>query len=188
MKIRKWILFSIPLVSFAVLVFVFAKALSSDPSLLPSTRIGKPFPAFTLPSLLDAQKQLTQSNVKGPALLNVWATWCPSCQIEHPVLVDLAKNGVPIIGLNYKDDGRAARQYLQIHGNPYLFNIYDEAGNLGLDLGVYGAPETYLIDENGVIHYRHVGEVSVKAWYEIIWPQWQQMTGSSEQPAALGGQ
>lgn len=174
---RGKLLFSIPLIAFMVLGFFFLKALNSDPSLLPSTRIDQKVPAFTLPGLEDASRVLTEQQVKGPLLLNVWATWCPSCQVEHPVLLELAKNGIPIVGLNYKDVRQAAMKYLEIHGNPFKYNIYDERGDLGLDLGVYGAPETYLIDAEGVIRYRHVGVISPQNWRELLWPKWQEMGG-----------
>lgn len=177
MSRSKWLLFSIPLIAFLVMVFFFLKALNSDPSLLPSTRIDQKVPAFSLSGLEDATRVITEQQLKGPLLLNVWATWCPSCQVEHPVLMELAKNGILIVGLNYKDVRSAALQYLSNHGNPFQFNIYDEGGDLGLDLGVYGAPETYLIDADGVIRYRHVGIISPQNWRELLWPKWREMGG-----------
>jgi len=173
----KWLLFSLPLAGFLVLGYFFLQALHDDPSLLPSTRIDHKVPEFSLPTLQDADKQVTRQQIKGPLLLNVWATWCPSCRIEHPVLEELAKNGIPIVGLNYKDEREAALRYLENHGNPYQYNIYDAAGDLGLDLGVYGAPETFLIDAEGVIRYRHVGVISPDNWREVLWPKWQAMGG-----------
>lgn len=177
MSRTKWLLFFIPLLAFLVMGFFFLKALHSDPSLLPSTRIDQKVPVFKLPALEDPTRVLTEQQLKGPLLMNVWATWCPSCQLEHPVLNELAKNGVRIVGLNYKDVRQAAMQYLDIHGNPFQYNIYDENGDLGLDLGVYGAPETYLIDAEGVIRYRHVGIITPDNWRELLWPKWQEMGG-----------
>lgn len=177
MSRTKWLLFSLPLLAFLVLGYFFLRALNSDPSLLPSTRIDQRVPAFVLPTLMDAQAKISEQDVKGPLLLNVWATWCPSCKVEHPVLNELSKNGIRIVGLNYKDVREAAIKYLELNGNPYQQNIYDEAGDLGLDLGVYGAPETFLIDAEGVIRYRHVGVVTPENWRELLWPKWQEMGG-----------
>ena len=175
MKPGKLLLFSLPLAVFLGLGYFFLQALDSDPSLLPSTRIDDQVPGFQLPTLADAGRMVSEAELRGPLLLNVWATWCPSCQLEHPVLLELAKNGVPIVGLNYKDVRPAALKYLEIHGDPFQFNIYDEQGDLGLDLGVYGAPETYLIDDQGVIRYRHVGVVTPQNWREQLYPIWQSM-------------
>jgi cytochrome c biogenesis protein CcmG/thiol:disulfide interchange protein DsbE len=103
-----------------------------------------------------------------PVLINVWATWCPSCRQEHEQLLRIAQdNKIDIIGLNYKDERAAATNWLRQLGNPYVFNIYDEAGMLGLDLGVYGAPETYLLDAQGVVRHRHVGVVTAQTWVEL---------------------
>jgi cytochrome c biogenesis protein CcmG/thiol:disulfide interchange protein DsbE len=172
------LLFFVPLLAFLVMGFFFLKALNSDPSLLPSTRLNQALPVFTLSTLADESRMVTQQDVKGPLLLNVWATWCPSCQLEHPLLNELAKNGIRIVGLNYKDTRMPALQYLQIHGNPFAFNIYDDAGDLGLDMGVYGAPETYLIDAEGIIRFRHVGVITPQLWREALWPKWQAMGGT----------
>ncbi|MEE2731347.1 MAG: DsbE family thiol:disulfide interchange protein [Pseudomonadota bacterium] len=177
MSRTKWLVFSLPLVAFLVMGYFFLRALDSDPSLLPSTRVDQKVPPFSLPELADPQQMLSEQTLRGPLLLNVWATWCPSCKVEHPVLNELAKNGIRIVGLNYKDVRAAAIQYLEFNGNPYQQNIYDEAGDLGLDLGVYGAPETFLIDAQGVIRYRHVGVVTPDNWRELLWPKWQEMGG-----------
>ncbi|MGB3622842.1 MAG: DsbE family thiol:disulfide interchange protein [Ketobacter sp.] len=174
----KLLLYSVPLVLFLLLGYFFARALHSDPSLLPSTRVDHQVPAFNLNTLAEPEQQITEQMIKGPLLLNVWATWCPSCQLEHPMLIQLAENGIRIIGLNYKDERMAAQKYLDIHGNPFEFNIYDTKGDLGLDLGVYGAPETFLIDSDGVIRYRHVGVISPEVWRETLWPKWQAMGGT----------
>lgn len=163
MSLRKWLLFSLPLIGFAVMVYFFGRAIGSDPSLLPSTRIDQSVPAFQLPVLEDPARTVSASDMRGPLLLNVWATWCPSCIVEHPVLVALAKEGIRMVGLNYKDEPQAARKYLEIHGNPFEVTIADVKGDLGLDLGVYGAPESYLIDAEGKIRYRHVGVITPRS-------------------------
>ena len=117
-----------------------------------------------------------------PALLNVWATWCVACRVEHPYLQQLADSGVPIYGVNYKDEDGAAGRWLAELGNPYRFNIADRDGTLGLDLGVYGAPETYLLDADGVIRYRHVGVVDERVWETILQPRYLQLAAGGDAP------
>lgn len=160
------ILLFIPFAICVALGVFFVKGLSLDPTELPSAKIGKAFPAFSLPDLLAAEKQVDQNQLQGSVrLVNVWATWCPTCKQEHSFLNKLASNeGVKIIGINYKDERSKAVQWLKRYGDPYQFNIYDNKGSLGLDLGVYGAPETYIIDTQGVIQYRHVGAVDSRVW------------------------
>ncbi len=189
MSKSRWLLFSIPLIAFAVLVYVFGRAIGSDPSVLPSTRIDKSFPAFTLDTLENPGQMRSERDIQGPVLVNVWATWCPSCQVEHPLLLQLAQSGIPIIGLNYKDESAAARKYLELHGNPFIWNVADVKGDLGLDLGVYGAPETYVIDANGKIRHRFIGAITPESWRGELWPIWQSIGGvqPSGQPQAQGG-
>ena len=159
----------IPLVVFAVLSLFLLKGLDRDPTELPSALVGEPFPRFVLPSLANQQKMLTERNLDSKVVLvNVWATWCFACRIEHPMLNQLASNGVSIIGLNYKDQNDKALQWLEQRGNPYLFNIVDAEGSLGFDLGVTGAPETYLVDAQGIIRYRRVGVVDQRIWDDEI--------------------
>jgi cytochrome c biogenesis protein CcmG/thiol:disulfide interchange protein DsbE len=160
----------LPLLAFAVLAIFLFRGLSLDPGAMPSALVDKPFPEFSLPSLAG-RAEITRSDLTGrPGLLNVWATWCPSCRVEHPYLLELAKSGVPIYGLNYKDDDGAAQRWLEELGDPYRFNIADREGSLGLDLGVYGAPETYLIDASGIVRYSHVGVVDARVWGDILEP------------------
>jgi cytochrome c biogenesis protein CcmG/thiol:disulfide interchange protein DsbE len=164
----------IPLIIFAVLSIFFWKGLSLDPSAMPSALIDKSFPEFSLPRLGDGNESVTMASradiVGEITLVNVWATWCVACKVEHPYLNQLAEAGVRIIGLNYKDDSNAARQWLQKLGNPYQWNIVDQEGKLGIDLGVFGAPETYLLDQKGVIRYKHVGVVDQSVWDEKFLP------------------
>lgn len=161
----------VPLLVFLVLAIVLYQGLGRDPTAVPSALIDRPVPAFSLPSLDDPQKMIDQNLFRGRAsLLNVWATWCPSCRVEHGFLTRIAAQGVPIVGLNYKDDSDAARQWLADHGNPYTANVVDAKGQLGFDLGVYGAPETYVIDRDGVIRYKHVGVVDDRVWEDAIAP------------------
>lgn len=162
----------VPVILAVVLgVFLFA-GIGKDPNTLESALIGKPVPAFQLTDLHDEGRELTADVFKGQmSLLNVWGTWCPACRDEHDDLVWLAKEkGVRIVGLNYKDNRDDALLWLDRLGDPYQVSIYDPRGRLGFDLGVYGAPETYVIDAKGIVRYRHVGVVNEKVWEEEIRP------------------
>jgi cytochrome c biogenesis protein CcmG/thiol:disulfide interchange protein DsbE len=154
----------IPLGLFFLLAVLLFRGLSLDPQALPSALIDRPLPVFSLPTL-KAQELLSEADIRGePVLLNVWATWCIACRVEHPYLQQLADGGVTNVGVNYKDDSDAAREWLQELGDPYRASIVDADGSLGLDLGVYGAPETYFVDAAGVIRYRHVGVIDERIW------------------------
>ena len=160
--------FLLPLALCAGLGFFLWKGLYLDPRELPSALVDRPMPAFELPSLTDPQRQLSVADLKGEvALVNVWATWCPTCKEEHSFLNQLAQQGVVIYGINYKDEPVKATAWLQRYLNPYREVILDQEGRLGLDLGVYGAPETYVIDSQGMIRYRHVGAVDAKVWQQL---------------------
>ena len=154
--------FLIPLVIFAVLVFFLWQGLSRNPREVPSPLVGKPAPAFTLPRLDAPDKTFSPTAMRGKVwLLNVWASWCVSCREEHPVLVDLAKSGdVSIVGLNYKDQPADAQAWLARFGNPYQLSVMDADGRVGIDYGVYGVPETYVIDRQGIIRMKHIGPVT----------------------------
>jgi cytochrome c biogenesis protein CcmG/thiol:disulfide interchange protein DsbE len=153
-----------PLAVFVVLSLFLLKGLDRDPTELPSALIGETFPVFTLPAL-NKDRMITEQDLKSQVtLVNVWATWCFACRIEHPMLNQLADMGVAIVGLNYKDQNDKAQTWLEQRGNPYLFNIVDTDGSLGFDLGVTGAPETYLVDAQGVIRHRRVGVVDQRVW------------------------
>ncbi|MEQ8516118.1 MAG: DsbE family thiol:disulfide interchange protein [Chromatocurvus sp.] len=165
----------IPLGLFSVLSLFLLRGLSLDPQELPSALIDRPLPAFSLPAL-TADRTIVPEDVTGePALFNVWATWCISCRVEHPYLQQLAQEGVPIYGINYKDDPLAARKWLRDLGDPYLANIVDREGTLGLDLGVYGAPETYFVDAEGIVRYRHVGVIDERLWQSRLEPIYREM-------------
>jgi cytochrome c biogenesis protein CcmG/thiol:disulfide interchange protein DsbE len=165
----------LPLILFGVLALFLFRGLELDPKAMPSALIDRPLPEFSLPAL-GQDRLLSRSEVLGQvSLFNVWATWCVSCRVEHPYLQVLAGRGVPIYGINYKDDDAAALGWLADLGDPYLANIADHDGTLGLDLGVYGAPETYLVDADGVIRYRHVGVVDERVWQSTLAPLYQQL-------------
>lgn len=170
---KKPLLYASPFIVFIGIAFFLMMGLDRNPRELPSALVGKTMPVFSLPSLYNTQQMLTQQDLKRgePALLNVWATWCPSCRVEHPTFNELAKAGVKIYGLNYKDEVDAARHYLKQLGDPYQLNIVDVEGRLGFDLGVYGAPETYILDGEGMIHYRHVGVIDDNVWETLIKPK-----------------
>lgn len=156
----------IPLVVFIGMAVLFWVGLGEeDKSVLPSPLIGKPFPTFILNTVESGES--TNQLPAEPVLVNVWATWCPTCKAEHQFLNALAKQGVKIVGINYKDDDFKARQWLQAYGNPYLFNIADPDGQLGLELGVYGAPETFLVDSKGIIRGKHVGDLNSRVWEKL---------------------
>jgi cytochrome c biogenesis protein CcmG/thiol:disulfide interchange protein DsbE len=164
----RWLLF-IPLILFIGLGIFLYQGLSIDPTELPSALINKPFPDFKISDLKQPDKLLTKADFVGkPVLINVWATWCPSCREEHQQLLKMAQeHRIDIIGLNYKDERDLAVQWLQNLGDPYRFIIYDKDGMLGLDLGVYGAPETYLLDAKGIVKYRHVGVLTEQDWQKL---------------------
>ena len=160
----------LPLVAFAALVLLLVRGLALDPTALPSARVGQPLPEFDL-QVLGGEYRRSAGQWHGkPALLNVWATWCFSCRVEHPYLLDLAESGVTIYGLNYKDDPAKALTWLEELGNPYAETVVDIDGDFGFDLGVYGAPETYVIDAAGTVQYRHVSVVDERVWTEQLAP------------------
>ena len=168
---RKQLIFLSPLILFLAMVIVLSTGLGKDPTELDSKMIGKPVPTFELETLQDATRILTNSDIKGPALLNVFASWCPSCYVEHPYFMEMqANNLIPIYGLNYKDERDDGMTFVTKLGNPYKEIIFDYDGRLGIELGVYGAPETFLIDANNQIIYRHVGVVNEKVLTEIFQP------------------
>ena len=162
----------LPLILVLALGVVLYRGLSLNPSDMPSALVGKPMPDFSLKTLNDNGKIVTKDDLVGDiVLLNVWATWCPTCKYEHPYLVDIAKNNqVKLYGLNYKDDREAAQQWLVNYKDPYQFSIFDEAGTLGLDLGVYGAPETFVIDHHGIIRKRFAGAIDTRVWRKEFEP------------------
>ena len=167
---------TLPLIIFAVMVALFYQALGKDPQELPSALAGKPLPEFELTDLLDESAVLTSADLpQRPYLLNVWATWCPSCLVEHPLLNQLSQQGVVLVGLNYKDIRPAAAKYLTNHGNPFATVIFDEEGSLGFDLGVYGAPETFFVDHQGRVVDRFVGVPTPQVWQQKLLPIYHQM-------------
>lgn len=165
----RWLFFA-PLALFAVVAGYFAFGLTRDPSTLPSALIDKPAPDFALPPLLPDKPGLASADLKGaPALVNVWASWCVPCRAEHPVLMGLGRE-VPVFGINYKDKPEDARRFLTELGDPYRRIGADPSGRVAIDWGVYGVPETYLVDAGGRVRYRHVGPLTEKVVAETIRP------------------
>lgn len=162
----------IPLVLFVVLVVFLAIGLGRDPHEIPSPLINKPAAAFQLSQLKDPSKKFSAEEMKGKVwLLNVWASWCFSCREEHPFLLEYARSGaVPIYGLNSKDKREDALSWLGELGDPYVLSVSDLDGRVGIDYGVYGAPETYLIDRNGIIRFKQIGPVTPDIWEQKILP------------------
>ncbi len=168
-----------PLVIFVVMAGFLYYGLSLNPHDVPSPLVGKPAPQFELSQLHQTEQMISRdSNLGKVWLLNVWASWCVSCRQEHPVLMQLARSGeVPIYGLNYKDERDAAINWLQDFGNPYVMSAHDYNGRVGVDYGVYGVPETYVIDKQGVIRHKHTGPVSPQALKETILPLVRELKG-----------
>ena len=145
---------------FIALVLLLALGLQLNPREVPSPLIGKPAPAFELPLLHAPDKRFSQKDMLGKVwVLNVWASWCPPCLAEHPIVTELSRK-VAVVGLNYKDAREEALPWLKRNGDPYQLSVYDAAGRIAIDYGVYGVPETYVIDQRGVIRYKHIGPLT----------------------------
>lgn len=165
--------FTLPLIVFVALVALLAVGLNLNPREVPSPLIGKPAPDFSVPQLLDPNASFSPKEMQGKVwLLNVWASWCVSCRDEHPVIVDAAKRGVlpPVIGLNYKDKREDGQRWLARFGDPYLLSAFDADGRVGINYGVYGVPETYLIDKAGVIRFKQIGPITPDVLEKKILP------------------
>lgn len=172
--------FLIPLGVFVVLVGFLAAGLRLNPREVPSPFIGKPAPAFRLAQLHAPASFITPEDMRGEVwLLNVWASWCVSCRAEHPVLLDLAtRNIAPMIGLDYKDEREAGLAWLARSGDPYLLSAVDADGRAGMDYGVYGVPETFVIDKAGIVRYKHIGPLTEAVVTEKIIPLVKELKGA----------
>jgi len=171
----------LPVILFFVLCGFLFIGLYKDPSEVPSPLIGKSVPEFSLPMLQDSSVQFSNKEFLGKvSILNVWATWCFACKQEHPALLELAKRNIaPIYGLNYKDDAEKAKLYLRDFGNPFKANAFDEAGRVAIDWGVYGAPETFVVDQKGIIRYKHIGPLTLEDLNNKIQPLIQQLNNET---------
>ncbi|ABP34726.1 DsbE family thiol:disulfide interchange protein [Polynucleobacter asymbioticus] len=164
--------FLIPLLLFVILVGFLAIGLNRDPHELPSPLIGKPAPAFQVPQLEQANKTFSPESLKGQVwILNVWASWCVACREEHPMLLQLSKAQIaPLIGLDYKDQRDDALAMLARQGNPYTLSAFDGNGRVGINYGVYGVPETYVIDKAGIIRFKQIGPITTEILHQKIYP------------------
>ena len=169
----------LPLGVFVLLVLLLGVGLSLNPREVPSPLIGKPAPQFQLPQLHDPGKSFSPGELRGKIwVLNVWASWCAGCREEHPVLADFAKSGLaPVFGLNYKDRRDDAIAWLKRYGDPYQVSLVDTDGRVGIDYGVYGVPETYVIDKQGVIRYKRIGPVNREVLEAKILPLVRKLQG-----------
>ncbi|MDO4626367.1 MAG: DsbE family thiol:disulfide interchange protein [Pasteurellaceae bacterium] len=176
----------IPFILFLAIVLAFVVQLSrnaqgDDPKALESSLVGQPVPITQAFDLFNNQQYDLHLFQQGkPLLLNVWATWCPTCYAEHQYLNQLASQGITIIGLNYKDENNKAINWLAQLNNPYQVVLKDKTGKLGFDLGVYGAPETFLVDRHGIIHYRYAGNLTAQVWQDKIKPLYEQLLHEKE--------
>jgi cytochrome c biogenesis protein CcmG/thiol:disulfide interchange protein DsbE len=163
----------IPAVFFVGMLALLFLGLGRDPNQVPSALVNRPLPDFVRPDLHDANATVSSEQLRGGVFfVNVWATWCPPCHAEHPYLVEISERepDVTFVGVNYKDDPEAARQFLAERGNPFDINLVDPDGRLGIDLGIAGAPETFLVDASGTIRYRHVGAINNEVWDSVFKP------------------
>lgn len=158
--------YALPAAVLVVLVILFAIGLTRDPTKVPSPLIGKAAPTFALPT--PEGGTLASSQLQGPLLVNFWASWCTPCLQEHPLLMELARSGVTIVGINYKDAPEDARLWLARHGNPFARIAQDRDGRVGLDWGVYGVPETFVVDAGQVIRHKHIGPLTREAWIRDV--------------------
>lgn len=163
----------LPLGIFILLVILLAVGLTMDPKLVPSPLIDKPAPAFSLPVLHEPQKSFSPDDMKGKVwLLNVWASWCVSCRAEHQVITKLARMGlIEIVGLNYKDESADGKRWLRQFGDPYKLSVSDLDGRVGIDWGVYGVPESFLVGNDGMIKYKHTGPVTDESLQAELLPR-----------------
>lgn len=169
---KRRLLLLIPLLLFAVLAVFLYRGLSKDPAARDSALLAKEFPAFDLSTLADPDRRLDRSLLQGQVtLVNVWGEWCPTCKQEMPQLLELAERGVRLVGVDYKDTRENGRQFLDEFGNPFEVSLFDPEGSLGFDLGVYGAPESFLVDAEGIIRYHHTGYITPQDVEQVILPR-----------------
>jgi cytochrome c biogenesis protein CcmG/thiol:disulfide interchange protein DsbE len=174
--------FIIPIGLFAALAVFLFVGLSRDKETLPSPLIGKPAPQFELPRVEDPAQKISNRELAGrPYVVNIWGTWCFACREEHAVLMEIARRGeVPLVGLNWKDELVPAQQWLKQLGNPYVATAFDPQGDVGIDWGAYGAPETYLVDARGTIVYKYVSPLTIDVWEREFLPRIKQAGAKGE--------
>ena len=168
----------LPVLFFVAMLGLLLFGLGRDPNQVPSALVNRPLPTFEEPALFATDTTITSAELQGGIyLINVWGTWCPPCHAEHPYLMEISARepDVTFVGVNYKDDAALAREFLDERGNPFKLSIFDQAGSMGIDLGVAVAPESFLVDSSGTIRYRHVGVIDNRVWRETFEPILAQM-------------
>lgn len=168
-KRKLW--FIVPLVIFILFIIMLYFRLGKDTRIVTNTSLNRPIPNFSLPKLSNPNQQITQQALpKQPYLLNIWASWCVTCRVEHPFLLQMSKQGIPIVGINYKDELTDALAYLNQHQDPYTLNIQDKNGNFGIDLGLTGVPESFIVDATGNIRQHILGEINEERFNQQVLP------------------
>ncbi|MFD2191185.1 DsbE family thiol:disulfide interchange protein [Pistricoccus aurantiacus] len=169
---KRRLLLLLPLVVFLILAGLLYKGLSMNPSDRESALLAQEFPAFELSTLKDPDARVDESLLQGEVtLVNVWGEWCPTCKQEMPQLQELKDRGVRLVGVDYKDTRELGRSFLEQYGDPFEVNVFDPEGDLGFELGVYGAPETFLVDKEGIIRYHHTGYIAPEDVEKVIMPK-----------------
>lgn len=174
--------FLTPLILFLGLALLLFYGLGTDPRKVPSPLVGKPVPTFSLPALQDPSRMVTDADLKGSiSLVNVWASWCVSCRAEHDELMKLSREAadIRILGLNWKDDPNDATRMLRTYGDPYVVSAFDPDNKVGIHWGVYGAPETFVVDFEGIIRHKHIGPIDREVWEQTLRPLIQEIKAES---------
>lgn len=183
-QIKLW--FLIPLIVFVGLIIMLFFRLGKPTEVVTNTALERPVPTFELPLLSDTSRTITDQQMpKKPYLINIWGSWCPTCIVEHPFLLELKKRGVDIVGVNYKDEIGDALNYLNGRGDPYLMSVQDKSGQFALDLGLTGAPETFVVDSKGIIRQHIVGEINEVNWQDRIEPCIKVLNDTKDDTAAI---
>lgn len=181
----KKLMFIVPLVAFVALLVMLGTRLGKPSDITTSTALDKPLPAFDLPLLSDTKRRMSNADLpKSPFILNVWGSWCPTCRVEHPFLLELQKAGVPMVGVNYKDELPDALAYLNEFKDPFLYSLQDLDGRFALDLGLMGAPESFVIDKDGKVRLHIIGELHQDNWTNDVKPCLDALAGNDKQAQA----
>lgn len=181
-KNKQKIWFLIPLVLFVAFVIMLYFRLGKDTKVVTNTSLNRPVPTFSLPLLNNPKQMATPADLpKKPYLLNVWASWCVTCKIEHPFLLQMAKQGIPIVGVNYKDELPDALAYLNSHEDPFTLNLQDKGGNLGIDLGLTGVPESFVVDNKGNIRQHILGEINQERFDKQVLPCLNELNSNADE-------
>lgn len=181
-KNKQKIWFLIPLVLFVAFVIMLYFRLGKDTKVITNTSLNRPVPTFSLPLLNNPKQMATPADLpKKPYLLNVWASWCVTCKIEHPFLLQMAKQGIPIVGVNYKDELPDALAYLNSHEDPFTLNLQDKGGNLGIDLGLTGVPESFVVDNKGNIRQHILGEINQERFDKQVLPCLNELNSNADE-------